>query len=365
MEQIIVYLSHRKIFNNSLTPIRGAASRELPLRRAAPRKEKHDSTLDILKNRSIFVKNSALKFQKYIYFFLFLTGPFVFVAAQTASNPFELTPRLSEPVTKVDTSAGTEALATEANPFEVVANKAPAPPHKPLVSVAKPDKPVTAFADKTGKAFLFPVVLTILLLLTIFLTLFRSYVSRVYKAVFRDNMLHQLYSDRQNIGLTTAFIPLYLLFFLNAGLFLFLIANHFGLLPEGNQYFILGYITAGITGLFLLKHLVLIFTGLIFPVEKEVSTYNFTIVVFSIFTGLLLVPFNLSIAYMPPEMTRVIIFTTLGIIALIYLLRYLRGLFIADKFFQFHKFHFLLYICTVEITPVLFLYRFFMNYLQG
>ena len=308
-----------------------------------------------------------MKFQKYIYFLLLLTGPFVFVAAQTASNPFELTPRLTTPIVKADTSARSEDLVTEANPFEIVASKAPVKrkKEKALVPVAKPDKPATTYADKADNAFLFPVVITILLLLTIFLTLFRTYVSRVYKAVFRDNMLHQLYSDRQNIGMTTAFIPLYLLFFLNAGLFLFLIANHFGVLPEGNQYVILGYITAGITGLFLLKHLVLIFIGLVFPVEKEVSTYNFTMVVFFFFSGLLLVPFNLCIAYMPPGMTRALIFITFGIITLIYLLRYLRGLFIADKFLQFHKFHFLLYICTVEITPVLFLYRFFTNYLQG
>ena len=42
---------------------------------------------------------------------------------------------------------------------------------------------------------------------------------------------------------------------------------------------------------------------------------------------------------------------------LTYIFRSLRGLFVAGRFLAFHKFHFLLYICTVEIAPVLILIK--------
>jgi hypothetical protein len=42
----------------------------------------------------------------------------------------------------------------------------------------------------------------------------------------------------------------------------------------------------------------------------------------------------------------------IGLLGLIYLFRSLRGLFVGARFLAFHKLHFLLYLCAVEIAPV-------------
>lgn len=311
-----------------------------------------------------------MKILKYILLFLFVTCSWTLSNAQSGRNPFELTPRLAPELTATpDTSANSPDTVEQGNPFDIKVidhSKSQSGEEESIIATPESSKP-KLFQNKetVDNAFLFPVVLTILVLLTIFITLFRTYVTRVYTAIFNDNMLHQLYSDRLNVGMTTAFTPLYLLFFMNAGLFVFLVANYFGVLPEGNNYLTLLYITLGILAIFALKHIILFYIGTVFPARQETSSYNFTIIVFSIFIGLVLIPLNLSIAYMPENLTKWLIIGTAVFIILTYILRGLRGIFIADKYLQFHKFHFLLYICTVEITPVLFLYRFFSNQLQG
>ncbi len=316
-----------------------------------------------------------MKLQKYIILILIIWGQYLPGFSQSGQNPFELTPRLPEPIVQADTVLVPQSQepAIVGNPFDIVKSKSGKSAKKakqkevlPIPKAKKELKPAkTASTGNERPGFLFPVLLTLLILATILLTIFRDYISRIYQAVFSDNMLHQLYNDRQNIGLTTAFIPLYIFFLLNAGLFIFLTASHFGVLPAGVSLRNLAFSIGGVTVLFLLKHLVLIYLGSVFPVKEEASNYNFTIIVFSIFIGMGLVLLNLAIAYVPEGITRGLIYATFLFIGLTYLLRYLRGVFIADKFIQFHKFHFLLYLCTVEIAPVLFLYRFFTNQLQG
>jgi hypothetical protein len=50
------------------------------------------------------------------------------------------------------------------------------------------------------------------------------------------------------------------------------------------------------------------------------------------------------------------------LIILFYISRQLRGLFIAMPYIFSYKFHFLLYLCTIEIAPLAVLYKFFQPY---
>ena len=192
----------------------------------------------------------------------------------------------------------------------------------------------------------------ILVLLTFLMTLFRSLFSRVYKAFINDNMMNQLFREKEGSGNLVFFI-LYGMFLINLGFFLFLLSKHYEVAPSFGNFRWLLYCIGGASGLIILKHLLLKVLGFIFPVSKEMDLYNFTIIVFGIVIGLILIPVNIFLAYGPAEMMSSLIYFTFIVLILIYLFRSLRGLFIANKFLVFYKFHFLLYICTVEIGPVL------------
>ncbi|GJM34991.1 MAG: DUF4271 domain-containing protein [Saprospiraceae bacterium] len=275
-----------------------------------------------------------------------------------------MVPRLKEGP-KVETPSASKVVE-QGNPFDLHRNKEtpssfrPKPVATPKV-VAKP-RPIESNSTAYD-SFLFSVMMVCLILLAVLLTLFRSLYSKISRAIFSDTMLNQLY--RENPGMKISFIFLYSFFFINLSVFIFLLLRHYGITDNNTYWQFLGQIILGVSSLFTLKHVVLSLIAYIFPVEKEARLYSFTIMIFSIILGLILAPMNLFLAYTPPLITQTLLYFTFAIIVGIYGLRTLRGLFMTNKYLLFHKFHFLLYICTIEIAPVLVLAKLIIKQLQG
>ncbi len=278
------------------------------------------------------------------------------IFAQQSSNPFELTPRLETIGTPFE-----QPTVVSSNPFDLVAptKESTAAPTKKAVRPAKPK------ISKEGayKRFLFISLMITLLLLTLLMTFLRPFFQKVYSAFGSDNMFNQVYRERESIGLTP-FILLYILFFLNAGLFLYLVLDHYKIAVANTHLLGWLYCTGAIVVIFVAKHLIVSIVGAVFPIQKETRLYNFLIIIFSVIIGLVLAPVNVLLAYGPDHIESYLFYFALGTLGLIYLFRYLRGLAIANRFVAFHKFHFLLYICTVEIAPVFFLVKLLLNQIK-
>lgn len=300
-----------------------------------------------------------VRFQRFLMWgmgLVLLLGTFSLSQAQTAANPFEIGARV------VPKDTAQEAKGPR-NPFDLVPEPvqpvtAPNPVEAPVQLINPEEVPEV----DTYHQFLFAVLITVLLLMAFLFILFRSFVSRAYRAFVNDNLLSQIQRDQGFIP-SLPYLLFYLLFFINLGFFLFLFCKYFDLPVGKTDAASLLILTAAVAGLFLAKHLLLAIVEGIFPVQKEIRQYNFTIVIFSIMIGLVMVPLNLLIAYGPEEMLPTLFRVTLGIIGLIYLYRTLRGIFIANRFLALHQFHFLLYICTVEIAPVMVIVKVLLDYL--
>lgn len=275
-----------------------------------------------------------------------------FFAAQERGNPFELGPRLSLPEADGDSAV---AAADTGNPFDLVAPASR--PARPAPAVSPPPaKREQAPRQSWYRNFLLITNIGILLLLTILITLFRGQVGKAYRAFLNDNLLSQLQREREAGGGLPYYI-FYGFFLINAGFFVFLLFRHYGLDIAYNTWAGLFFCVAGTAGLFLGKHLVLGFLAFVFPIKKEVHLYSFTIIIFSIILGFFLVIVNLMVSYAPENALPPVLIGAYSGIGAIYFFRSLRGLFISNRFALFHKFHFLLYICTVEIAPVLVLVK--------
>ncbi|MDX1942210.1 MAG: DUF4271 domain-containing protein [Saprospiraceae bacterium] len=277
--------------------------------------------------------------------------------AQNTANPFELTPRLEAAPPENNDSVASRGTG---NPFDLVAPSVASAKKKSAKS--KPARPQISEEGRRGR-FLFIMVMGILLTLTLLMTVMRSFFRRAYEAFLTDNMMNQVYRDRESVG-PWPFLVLYAFFFINGGLFIYFLAKYFNFYLPGGHFLQWAYCTAGLGGLFLIKHLLLNIIGFTFPTEKEVRLYSFLIVVFGIVLGLVLTPINILLAYGPKSLSPILIFGTLGLIVLVYAFRYVRSLFIAERFLLFHRFHFLLYICTVEIAPVMILVKLILNQIQ-
>jgi hypothetical protein len=270
--------------------------------------------------------------------------------SQNTAGPFDLIPRIAANAS----SDSTVAIAISNNPFDIIKiQPALRADGTPGFSVERPRRVLSA-KDKEVRyrQFLFIAVLTILVIMTLVITIFRILIEKVYKAFLNDNLLNQLIREK-SAGITIAYVLLYLVFLINAGFFLFLVCKHYEIPIADSNLLSLLICIGSLSGFFLLKHALLSTVSYIFPVQKEVSAYNFTIMIFNIMIGFVLAPAILFCAYAPPNVTTYVIYGAIGLILATYLFRGLRGLFIATRFIAWHKFHFLLYLCVVELAPLL------------
>ena len=330
-----------------------------------------------------FLLSAIFLTKKMISSFVLLSLP-VLILAQTGGNPLDLTNRSnSAPITPNFEKQNTTSAKSETtipnkntgsnNPFDVekggtpsaggsennlnpkasISNATPTAeePVKPLFT---PSKPVSG--SEVPQSFLFWTVLIMLLLLTTLLTLSRSLVSRIYQAFFNDNVLTALHREQSAIT-NLVYGLLYAMFVVNAGVFVFLLLRHYKILLDGSAWLTLLYALLGIAAIFVGKFLVVRFIANVFPMQKEMRLYGFTILIFGIVLGIALVPLNIAIAYAAPSSTYNCILTAYMVIGLVYIFRSLRSLFIAREYLLYHKFHFLLYLCTIELAPLVVLVK--------
>lgn len=284
-----------------------------------------------------------------------------YLGSQSAVNPFEIRERLPEVEMSVTDTTATEKEPDPANPFDLRSNASVSVEEQPAdngdqrpLLVRRDNEPDVL--DARGRTLgIHVLLLFITALLWIF---FRPVLAKCYQALFNEGLLSQLYRQRDN-GQLGVFVISYLLFFFSGGFFCYLLGQAFDLLPSDLPWQYWVYYTLILTALIVAKHLLLSFISWLFPVERDLGMYNFAIMIFGIMIGMLLIPLNLLISYAPADYTRAVAWFGLAVIGGIYLLRSFRGLLLANNYLTTSLLHFILYICTVEIAPILILYRYF------
>jgi len=234
-------------------------------------------------------------------------------------------------------------------------------------SKAKEQKTTTPIAEDPGIVpqllqekgnLIFGTFILLALYLTVVISFKRSVVNEILRALLNDNYLNLLLRKLRSRGLSQ-FIFLYFFTIINSGLLIFLISEHFS---SVNLDVNLLTISAVIGLIYLIRHAALTLLAQTYPIRKAILQFSFTILIFNLFLGLILFPLNLFIAFSPDIFKEYFIYSSLILIILFYISRQLRGLFIAMPYIFSYKFHFLLYLCTIEIAPLAVLYKFFQPY---
>jgi hypothetical protein len=213
---------------------------------------------------------------------------------------------------------------------------------------------VPSLLDKEtySRNFIFWVFLVVLILMAFIVAGGRSAIRMAYQAVTSDNALRQIYKEPMGWG-SLGYLALYAMFWINTGIFIFLLMSYYRMKPPFGQFGTFLACILGVSSLILLKHAVLYLVAKVFPIEKEVRTYNFIIMTVGIILGLILMPINIFIAYSKPSMSPYFVYLGIAVVVMAYLVRSLRSLPIAAPFLIDNRFHFLLYLCTIEIAPLL------------
>jgi hypothetical protein len=245
-------------------------------------------------------------------------------------------------------------LSNSGNPFDILRGAATNADSTVNSGQKNIEQLPSALLDKKvySKNFLFWIFLLTLTLMAFVVANARSMISSSYTAIISDNALRLI--NKQAFGWGNAiYLALYALFWINGGIFAFLLMSYFGVKSTYGQTATFLFCVGGVAAIFILKHLILFIIAYVFPIEKEMKTYNFIVLTAGILLGLMLMPLNILIAYSPLRLSEIFIYLTFGVIGIVYLVRSLRSLTIASPYLMENRFHFLLYLCAVEIAPLM------------
>lgn len=199
-------------------------------------------------------------------------------------------------------------------------------------------------------------LLTFQLLMVVYIRVgFAKSIEDTVKAYFNINLSQQLYREQEPSQPFSAFV-LNVNFIISITIFVYLLVKAFAA-PTTNPALLIGGILLFVTLLYVGKFMMMRLVAWLFPFGDELGFYSFNFFLNQKLLGVLLIPSNFIIAYSPSELTRPIIYISLALIALAYLLRSFRGLVIARNYLYAYKFHFLVYICTLEIAPLLIIFK--------
>ncbi len=277
----------------------------------------------------------------------------------TVQNPFELKEREENLGFEKDTSATEqEELIKSDNPFEVSSQTRKEPVIEHENTTTKPEKSLDdpIIPTKPSHVWMGGIILILSVLLAIINTLHRQGLQRTFSAFSNPNMMNAQYRSGKGNNITL-YLLAYTLYIASAGTFLYLLAQHFEYhIWENGILAVLICITFVAVTMFG-KHVLLNILAWIMPFDKELNLYNYMISVFNHIIGIVLLPFIILAAFAPQPFSKWALIGGVGSVLIIYLYRAFRALIIGGKFISFHKFHFFLYLCAVEIAPLLILIK--------
>lgn len=200
------------------------------------------------------------------------------------------------------------------------------------------------------------VLLGLLSLTSIIVAIYKKEVSAIFQA-FLSTSSGQNGQRDQGTVLNLERFSSYILFVLSMGTFCFLIPQILLKDFQLNTFGALCLFILGVGGIYILKHIQLKVLSFILPFRQEIEAYNFILSNTNKALGFIIVPLLFLIAYTPSTGQTMSLYFSFILLSLIYIYRALKGLATAGSIILFHKFHFFVYLCAVEIAPIVILLK--------
>ncbi len=267
------------------------------------------------------------------------------------SNPFDLLYRLDDDARKA-------ALTPATNPFDISSPAEALKKQQEEEAKYQTDFLIEISRYEGDQAvprnWLLFVIVPLILFLTVVSSLFRDKISTIYKACTNGNYLSLSY--RESMGRTnfhTFFF--YILSILSFAAFgLILAVNEF---INNENFWQAMMVAIGLSTAYILsKSFGIAFVRSVFPNKKTMDYYLFMFGQYNFLLGLVLIPFSIFIAFSPGTAQQIITYIALIIIGIWWIMRIFRGLQIGSRFLSGNIFRFFIYLCTVEIAPIIILF---------
>jgi hypothetical protein len=206
------------------------------------------------------------------------------------------------------------------------------------------------------KATWFYLMLTLLLVLGGIRVVFWKYFTDLWQ-IFRQTTFRQKSIREQLLQNRTASLAMNVFFGLSAGAFLYQMAIYKQWVSNGLDWGVLGQYVLLVLLIYAVKFIGLKMSGWLFGVSEAAEAYIFLVFLQNKVVGILLLPATVLMAFGSSGAQSVAAIGVVLALALLYFYRYVVALPLARANTGGSSFHFFIYLCGMEIMPVLIVYK--------
>jgi hypothetical protein len=182
--------------------------------------------------------------------------------------------------------------------------------------------------------------------------------------LFFQTSLRQKHTREQLLQDNLASLFINLLFFISMAMYLALLIKYRNLTPA--SFWLLTLICGlALILIYLGKYLFLVFAGWVFNTKEAAGSYIFLVFLVNKVMGVALIPFLLILSFAAPPVVDVAITVSLGMIGVLFTYRYFVSFSAIRNKLKVNVLHFFLYLCAVEVLPLLLIYKLLINYITG
>lgn len=227
-------------------------------------------------------------------------------------------------------------------------------------------QPLQEFSEehkRESQELLFYLLTALVGILAAIRLIFPKYFKNLFLLVMQTSV-RQKQTREQLLQNNLASMMLNFLFLASAGLYVSLLVQqkHWVNLPF---YQLVSYSCLLLLMVYLGKFLFLSFSGWVFNVGEATGSYTFIVFLVNKVLGILLIPFVLILTYSPDPIRQVATTISLGICSILFVYRYLIGFGAIRNNLKVSALHFFLYLCAVELLPLVLIYKLLLDNLTG
>ena len=187
----------------------------------------------------------------------------------------------------------------------------------------------------------------------------RKKLNQVIKSFYTNNYANQLAREDISIGNTLS-IVLFTLFVLIVALFITQVIYHYGFLKNKDWLIVFVKIAGILVGTYGLKIFIVQALGFIFQNQKAAKEYSMVVLLFCNMLGLFLFPVVVGLAFAKQISPTLLIYSGFMLFGLFLFIRLFRGIIIGYRSMLISKVYLFLYICALEIAPMIMLAKLIM-----
>jgi hypothetical protein len=213
-----------------------------------------------------------------------------------------------------------------------------------------------------GKETLFYLFTGLLFCLALIKVLFAKYMNNLLALVFRASLKQkQIREQLQQTPLPSLLLNIF--FVVIAGIYIVFLRRHYGFISEDEFWGPLLSSTMIVGVVYIIKFIILKFTGWVFNMREAANTYIFIVFLVNKLLGIFLFPMLILMAFSMPSWFAVLLTLSYVLVFCFFTYRYIVSFAPVRREVKVSPFHFFAYLCAFEIAPLLLIYKVLLSHL--